>query len=78
MEQFNEMEYRKTLIARIVDLPASICHEWFQDFTTHGEKKTIEWNTDMLIDNGVPISQLRDLCVVLENKAETMRLIPKV
>lgn len=68
-------KYRALLIKRINDLPASICPEPFQDYTVRGEGKvTIMWNTDMLLDNGVPINQLRDLCVLLENKAETMRL----
>lgn len=67
--------YRADLMYRITSLPASICHEWFHEFTIRGEGlKTIEWNTDMLLDNGVSILKLRDICVTLENKAELMRL----
>ena len=66
-------KYRSELIKRITDQPASICHEWFQDFTVRGESNNIiTWNTDMLIDKGIPISQLRDLCVTLENRQESL------
>lgn len=67
-----EAEYRGNLIKRILAIPASLCHLWFQDFTIRGEaQKSIEWNTDMLLDNGVPTSRLRDICVVLENTQES-------
>jgi hypothetical protein len=78
-QQYNEKEYRQYLISRILDQPASICHEWFQDFTVRGEGKGIvEWNEKMLSDVGIPINRLRDLCVILENKAELMGLTPQV
>lgn len=68
--------YRANLIERITDIPASLCHEWFQDFTLRGEgHKIIEWNTDMLLDSGMPINRLRDLCIMLENKADSIKLI---
>ncbi len=70
-------EYRASLIRRITDIPASLCHMWFQDFTVRGEGATvITWNTDMLLDAGVPLKVLTDLCVTLENKAELVRLTP--
>lgn len=72
---FDMKEYRNELIGRILDLPASICPEVFSDYTKRGDTPVITWNTSMLEDNGVPISQLRDLCVLVENKAESMKLI---
>jgi len=67
--------YRKSLIERISNLPASICPEAFSDFTLRGEGRThIEWDTDMLIDAGVPVDRLRELCTMLENRAEFMKL----
>lgn len=72
-------DYRLNLKERILDQPASICPEYYSDFTIRGEGKThIEWNTKMLSDNGVPLDRLRTLCVQLENKAELMGLIPQV
>lgn len=71
------IKYRASLIRRITDMPASICPEIFSDYTLRGEgRNTIQWNTDMLLDAGVPLKQLRDICVILENKAELMRLTP--
>lgn len=68
-------KYRALLIKRIAEISPSICPEPFQDYTVRGEgKATITWNTDMLIDKGVPLNQLRDLCVLLENKAAMVRL----
>lgn len=69
-------EYRTLLIERITEQPASICPLPFVDYTLRGEGKVaIGWNINMLTDKGVPISQLRDLCVLLENRADSMRLI---
>lgn len=67
-------EYRADLIKRIIDLPPSICPDVFRDFTIRGEDlKKIEWNTDMLIDPGVPLNMLRDICSLTENKAESLK-----
>lgn len=69
-------EYRSELIKRITDLSASFCHPVFQDFTIRGEKVSeIQWNTDMLLDAGLPLQQLRDICVTTENRAENTRLM---
>lgn len=73
---FNMSEYRYQLIDRILELPASIFPERFRDYTVRGDTPVITWNETMLRNDGVPISQLRDLCVLCENKAELMRLIP--
>ena len=75
-EDFSMSDYRKNLITRITELPASICPDVFVDFTLHGDRSIVAWNMPMLEDEGLPISRLRDLCVILENKAEAMRLIP--
>ncbi len=70
-------DYRNNLIKRITDLPASVCPDVFIDFTIRGEGITkIEWNIDMLLDEGVPVERLRDLCTLTERKAELIRLIP--
>lgn len=70
-------EYRKQLIDRILNVPASLCPEPFFDYTIRGEGvKTITWNNHMLKDEGSSIKTLRDLCIILENRAETIRLIP--
>lgn len=67
--------YRSQLIRRITSLPASVCPGIFTDYTIRGEgHSTIEWNTDMLLDEGVPTDQLRDLCVLTENKAEALKI----
>lgn len=77
--KWSEKGYKADLVERITELPASICPEIFCDYTIRGEgKRVVEWNTDMLIDAGVPTNQLRDLCTLLENKAELMRLIPQI
>lgn len=75
-EPFSMVDYRKELLTRITELPASICPDIFVDFTLRGDRSVVEWNKPMLEDEGLPISRLRDLCVLLENKAEGMRLIP--
>ena len=70
-------EYRKNLLQRITDLQASLCPLPFVDYTVRGDtNNVITWNISMLTEKGVPIYQLRDLCVMLENRAEGMRLIP--
>lgn len=70
-----QSQYRANLIERITDLPASICCPVFVDYTLRGDREVIQWNMDMLLDNGVPLNQLRDLCVLTENRAEHMKLI---
>lgn len=73
------IEYRKELIQRILDIPASLCPDEFQDFTVRGEQvKIITWNNVMLNDKGLELDKLRILAVLLENKSELIGLIPKV
>jgi len=68
-------QYRKDLINRILHIPASICPFEFEDFTTRGQSQTvITWNEKMLTDSGLDIHKLRDLNVLLENKAELLRI----
>lgn len=67
---FNVKEYRTDLIKRITDQSASICPEIFKDFTLHGDRAKVDWNMDMLVDNGVPTNRLRDIAVLVENKSE--------
>lgn len=68
-EEFNMQDYRKSLIIRILDVPAALCPNIFHDFTVRGDISKILWNEKMLEDNGLPISQLRDLCTLCENRA---------
>lgn len=72
-----DVSYREKLLERIFSMPASICPELFSDFTIRGEaKKTIEWDRNMLSDSGMPSSRLRELAVLLENRAESIKFIP--
>jgi len=69
-------QYREELIERIIHVPAVYCPMEYQDFTnSRGENvTTITWNTQMLSDEGLQISRLRGLAVMLENKADHMRI----
>jgi len=58
-------KYRSELIKRITDLPASTCPTVFHDFTIHGDRSKVEWNIDMLIDNGMPTQRLSELAVLM-------------
>lgn len=74
-EKFDFNKYRESIIKDILLYPASICPSVFVDYTLRGEGKSqIEWNTDMLIDTGIPINQLRDLNTLLSNTAEFRKL----
>ena len=63
-------EYRFDLIKRITAIHASLCPTIFSDYVVKGDVDQITWNTDMLLDAGVPLNQLRDLCTLLEKIAE--------
>ena len=77
--KYSEQEYRGQLVGRILEVPAAICHDIFQDFTLRGEgKSVIAWNETMLRDKGMPVTRLRDICVMLENKAEIMGLTSQI
>jgi hypothetical protein len=74
-----EQEYRQTLIDRILDQPASICPDVFSDFTARGEGKShVEWNQNMVGDQGVPTVRLLQLATLLENRADYMGLTPQI
>lgn len=69
-------DYRSGLVERILSITAAICPEEYYDFTVRGENRNvITWNENMLKDEGVGLDRLRNLCVLLENKAEMMNLI---
>lgn len=73
------MEYKDELIQRVLDIPASLCPEPFQDFTVRGATEiTVTWNKKMIADQGFDIRRLRDLAVLLENRAELIGLTSKV
>ncbi len=65
---FNEKEYRKDLLERILDIEAVYCPIEFQDFVVRGDVENITWNEIMLSDEGILIDKLRTLCVILENR----------
>ncbi len=73
------MEYRDELVQRVLDNPASLCPLEYQDFTIRGEQATVvTWNEKMLTDKGLSTNRLRDLAVILENRAELIGLTSKV
>lgn len=64
--------YRKSIIDRILDVPASLCPYEFHDFTIRGEDKVvIEWNKTMISDDGMSIDRLVSFCTLLENRFNT-------
>jgi hypothetical protein len=66
--------YRTTVVNRILDISASLAPKEYQDFTIRGEGvKTITWNQKMLLNQGIDISRLRDLCTMLENRMEIIK-----
>jgi len=65
-------DYRFDLMKRITAISASLCPPVFVDFTIRGDIDFVTWNTDMLLDAGVPVSQLRDLCTLVEKRAEEL------
>lgn len=73
-EQGWQIRYREELIERITDISGSLCPEQFVDFTLRGSgRESIEWNVNMLKDEGFPTERLRDLCSILENRKEAIR-----
>ena len=73
------IQYRKELINRILDIPASLCPIEYQDFTVRGDQATIvTWNQKMITDKGFDTWRLRNLAVILENRSELMGLTGKV
>ncbi len=73
------IEYRKELVQRILDIPASICPLEYQDFTIRGEgEKVIRWDEIMVTDKGLSLDRLRSLAVLLENRSDYIGLTSKV
>lgn len=73
------MDYRNELIERVLALPASLCPEPYQDFTIRGATEAvINWNKNMVSDQGLDIRRLRDLAVIVENRADLIGLTSKV
>lgn len=69
------MSYREKLLKRISDIPAVYCPEIFSDFVIRGDVKGLEWNMDMLKDEGFPIERFRDLITMIENRIEIKSII---
>lgn len=69
-------EYRKDLQNRILAIPASLCHEWYHDFTLRGaDSPVVKWNETMIRNEGIDLDRLRSLAVILENTIELHRII---
>lgn len=61
------VEYRKELVDRILELPASNTAPEFYDFTLRGQTaQSITWNATMLRDPGLSIDRLRTICTLTE------------
>ncbi len=68
--------YRKELQAEILNYPASLCNYIYEDFTTRGEgNPTIEWNKNMIMDEGTDTEKLRVICQLIRNRIELQRII---
>jgi|SRR6187402_100621 len=64
--------YKKELVQRILDVPASLSPIEFYEFTVRGEgQSVITWNETMLRDEGITLNRLRDLCTILERRFES-------
>ena len=59
-------QYRTDLIKRISDVPPVFCPEPHQEFVLRGDRGTIDWNMDMLLDPGIPLETLRTIAVISE------------
>ena len=71
-------QYRIDLQQRVLDIPASLCTEIYHDFIVRGDNSIITWNKTMIEDEGFLLDRLRDLTVILENRAEAIGLTSKV
>jgi hypothetical protein len=65
---------RANLLKAILDIPAVFCHEVHQDFTLRGESVTsIQWNKEMLSDEGLPMEKLNDIRTLADNKKSLLK-----
>lgn len=65
------VDYKQSLIKRILGLPASICPWEFDDYVIRNENTpVILWNEVMLRDEGMSTDKLSQLCILLERRFE--------
>lgn len=83
MEEFEVTELhkqikkdRQALTDEILALPAVLCPYIYEDFTNRGEGlPSVEWNKNMIIDEGVDVVQLMFIKNMINNRIELERLI---
>lgn len=65
------IDYRKSLINRILTIPATMAGEQYFDFINRNkEESTITWHTEMVSNPGISIDRLRDMCAIVEARWE--------
>lgn len=65
------IDYRKSLVDRVLAVPAALAGELYFDFVTRDfDTKTISWNQEMLNDMGMPLQKLIDMVTMLEKRHE--------
>ena len=63
--------HRAELCERILSIPASLCPLDFDDFIVRGEGLSkIQWNEEMIKDEGMDPIKRQFLCNILENRLE--------
>lgn len=63
-------DYRKALIQRILDLPASAADLVHSDFTQRGDKEKVSWNENMVTDPGISMERLNELYTITSNRLD--------
>lgn len=65
------VNYRKSLINRILSVPAILAGEQYFDFINRNlEAMTITWHTEMISDPGMSMDKLRNMCAIVEARNE--------
>lgn len=62
-------DHRIQLIERLLEIPAVFANDIHKDFTVV-EESTIQWNVQMIKDEGVDINKLGDIYRLASNKQE--------
>ena len=62
---------REELINKILSLPASMFPKEFQDFILRGDEyEVLQWNENMVRDEGVPFNTLTSLYILTKNRID--------
>lgn len=65
------VDYRKSLINRILSTPAEMAGEQYFDFINRNrETMTISWHAEMVADPGMDMDKLRNMCTSVEARWE--------